>query len=180
MHIVFLGKPLSGKGTQAKLLAKHLKIKHISPGKLLRKEIKQKTKLAKIAQKHIQNGTLVPTKTILTLLKRNLPKGRSYILDGFPRNLAQARAFEKINAIDIVFEITCTNKTAYKRVAKRESEHRVDDKKEIIKKRMLDYKEETIPVLKYFKESKKVVKINGEKRIPTQFKEILKGIEKIK
>ena len=95
MHLVFLGAPGSGKGTQASLLVKELGYSHVSTGDLLRNEIKKGTTLGNKVSDVIKAGKLVEDSLVLELLKANCDlSGNKYIFDGFPRNIEQAKALE--------------------------------------------------------------------------------------
>jgi adenylate kinase len=114
MHrIVFLGPPGAGKGTQAGKLAKQLGIPHLSTGDLLRAAVAARTPLGVEAQGHMDAGRLVPDDLVLQILNERLaqPDARSgFLLDGFPRNLAQAKKLEKFTPVDAVlsFELPAT------------------------------------------------------------------------
>jgi adenylate kinase len=95
VHLIFIGAPGSGKGTQAKNLVKNLGFKHISTGDLLRAEIARETELGKRVTKIMESGNLVDDATVLELLEANLDLiSHSYIFDGYPRNIDQAKALE--------------------------------------------------------------------------------------
>lgn len=105
MRLVIIGIQGSGKGTQAKILSKKLKIPHISVGDLLR-DVKGKDK--KIIEKYMIKGKLSPVKITIKLLKERLKKQdakNGFILDGFPRNKEQTEILQKITDIDKVIEI---------------------------------------------------------------------------
>ncbi|MFN7064778.1 MAG: adenylate kinase [Aquificaceae bacterium] len=96
MILVFLGPPGSGKGTQAKGLSKDLGLLHISTGDLLREAVKQAVPLGKRAKEYMDKGELVPDELIVSLIEEVMPKDGGFILDGFPRTIAQAIALEKM------------------------------------------------------------------------------------
>jgi len=94
-QLILLGAPGSGKGTQAHRLVNEYKYNHISTGDLLRAEITKGSELGNVVKSILENGQLVDDDTVLSLLKANCDLGsKSYIFDGFPRNLEQARALE--------------------------------------------------------------------------------------
>lgn len=97
MRLIFLGAPGSGKGTQAKRLAKKYDLEHISTGDILRKAIEAKTELGLAARKFMDAGELVPDDVVLGLIKEELTGGRKgFIFDGFPRTRPQAEGLESI------------------------------------------------------------------------------------
>ncbi len=99
MRIVLLGPPGAGKGTQAKLLQDHFKIPQISTGDMLRRAVQSGTALGKQAKKFMDRGELVPDSVVLDLVEERLLADdcrKGFLLDGFPRTVAQAEAFEKI------------------------------------------------------------------------------------
>ena len=103
-----LGAPGSGKGTQAKFITKERNIPQISTGDLLRAAVKSESKLGLKAKEYMNTGTLVPDDLVLELLKEriNEPDCKSgFILDGYPRNLAQANSLSEITDIDLVVNI---------------------------------------------------------------------------
>jgi adenylate kinase len=109
-RFVFLGPPGAGKGTQAARAAAELGIAHLSTGDMLRRAVAQKTPLGLTAQGHMDAGRLVPDELVLEILTERLrePDTRAgFILDGFPRNLAQAERLESVTPLDavIAFEI---------------------------------------------------------------------------
>ena len=99
--LIFLGPPGSGKGTQTDLLARRLKIPAISAGELLRMEMKNKTKIGKVAKKIMEQGILVPDKLVRQVMEKRLSRPdtkNGFILDGFPRHYKQVRDLEEILA----------------------------------------------------------------------------------
>ncbi len=206
MRIVLLGKPMSGKGTQAQLLAKTLRIPHISTGDLLRDEVGKKTKLGLLAKKYMNKGALLPDDVMFALLRKRLPT-KGFILDGFPRDVAQARELDEITAIDLVIDFHCTDsiiirRTLARRVCRRchaiygldvppkkkgicdacggRLYQRADDNRKTITKRLRVYNEKTAPLIAYYKKQKRYFAVDGEKPISVVQKAVLTRIERIK
>ncbi len=99
MNLVLLGPPGAGKGTQAKILSDGLFLRHISAGDLLREELKKDSDLGKQAKKYIDAGELVPDSLVTKLIEQQILEGqgrKGFILDGFPRNQAQAESLDGI------------------------------------------------------------------------------------
>jgi adenylate kinase len=111
MNVVILGAPGSGKGTQARMLSEAFGLLHISTGDMLRKEIEEGTDLGMKAKGYVESGMLVPDDLIVDMVRRRISSdGRDFILDGFPRNVAQARELDKLlldlgRALDLVLYI---------------------------------------------------------------------------
>lgn len=178
MRLILLGPPGAGKGTQATLLCKRFKLKHLSVGDFLRKEYKKKTPLGLAAYTYWSKGILAPDKMILQVVEEHLPKN-NYLLDGHPRTIYEAKHLEKLQPTDLVFYLTSSKKVIIKRLLKRALiEGRKDDTLNVIKKRIDVYHTHTEPVLTYYK--KKLIKIEGN-RTPLQvYKDISKRITTLK
>lgn len=98
-NIIFIAPPAAGKGTQAKLLSAKYNIAHISTGDLLREEINKQTEIGKSIKKDLEQGNLVSNEVITSLLKNRITKldcQNGYILDGYPRNLEQAKKYDNL------------------------------------------------------------------------------------
>ena len=120
MNFVFLGAPGSGKGTQAAMLAEKLKIKTISTGEALRKEVLLQSEIGKDAKSYMDSGQLVPDNVVVGIIKKQLTEGdcdTGFILDGFPRNIKQAEDLGEMllligKKIDIVFDFQVAEEVA--------------------------------------------------------------------
>ncbi|MCX2971042.1 adenylate kinase [Streptomyces sp. TRM70308] len=127
MRIVLVGPPGAGKGTQAALLAKNLGIPHISTGDLFRANISQGTELGRRAQEYMRAGDLVPDEITIGMAKDRMEQpdaASGWLLDGFPRNLAQAEALDELlrdagQALDSVLDLEVPEDEVVKRIAGR-------------------------------------------------------------
>ena len=122
MKLILLGAPGAGKGSHAKLISNKYKIPQISMGDIIRGNIKKGTKLGKELKKFTEGGNLVTDDLVIRLLKSRIKKkdcAKGYILDGFPRTIAQANALEKITEIDNVLLLDCSEKTVLQRLGGR-------------------------------------------------------------
>lgn len=123
MKIILLGPPGTGKGTQAEFISEKYKIPHISTGDMFRENMEKKTKLGVEAKQYIEQGTLVPYKVTIGMLKERLKKAdckKGFILDGFPRTIEQAKTLEKMDIkIDVVLNITSSDETIVLRLGGR-------------------------------------------------------------
>ena len=122
MKIVLLGAAGSGKGTLCEELTKALNIPSISTGDLFRDNIKNKTPIGIEAERYVSNGIPVPDSVVLTMLNERLKKAdckNGYILDGYPRSIAQAKELQKISKIDYVFNLDVPKATLLHRITGR-------------------------------------------------------------
>lgn len=177
MKLAIIGIPGSGKGTQAKLIAKEFKLKRIAVGKILRNEIKTNSRKGKILEKYMNKGLLAPNKIVNKLVLKNTPKD-NFIIDGFPRDKRQLKIAKKLN-LDKVILLTLPKKEVRKRINKRKKlQGRIDDKKQTLETRLKLYDKNFPKIIKHFKN--KLIKINGNQTIKKVFKDIKKELEKIK
>ncbi len=170
MRVVFLGPPGSGKGTQASLLAKRLGVPAISTGEILRDAVRRKTALGQQAQAVMEKGELVSDDLILALVGERVaaPDARGgFILDGFPRTLAQARAFDATladggEALSAVLNFTVPEEQLTARMLGRaQAEGRADDRPETIRERFRVYREKTEPLVGFYRDRALLADIDG-------------------
>ena len=166
MRVVLLGAPGAGKGTQAEKLAEKLQIPHLSTGELFRHNIRTGTKLGLEAKRYLDAGDLVPTELTNELVDDRLTEpdtGDGFILDGYPRSVPQAQALHDMlerrgTQLDAVLEFRVPEDELLERLRAR---GRADDSDEVILNRMNVYRDETAPLLEYYRNELKTVDAVG-------------------
>ena len=159
LRLIFLGPQGSGKGTQASRLARLMGVPHISTGAMLRDAVAEGTELGKKADTIMQAGDLVPDDLVVAMVGERLAQPDAacgYILDGFPRNVSQARALDEVLGVplDGLVQLDVPHEELMKRMLLRaESEGRADDTEEGISRRLAIYWEETAPLSDYYRET---------------------------
>lgn len=199
MKLLIFGPQGSGKGTQAKMIAKKYGLNHISPGAIMRHEIEEKSELGKEIEPLIDAGKLVPTEKIMKIVKNAMSKNPNFIFDGFPRELHQAKEFDKITEIDKAILLEVPDEISVNRIAGRRTcdegheyhiefmppkkegfcdkdglplHKRDDDEEDAIKQRLKIYHEKTEPVIRHYDSKGKILRIDGNKAIEKVFEEI--------
>ncbi len=175
LHLIIFGPQGSGKGTQADIIAKQYDLEHISTGAIFREEIKSESDLGKKLKALLEGGSLAPddlTNSIIDKrLKQLIKQGKGFILDGYPRTIAQAE-FIDVMGIDYVFLLNISDAEAMDRLMKRfsqadENNKRHDDADEsAIKRRLASYHKYTKPLVDFYKEKNIFYEINGSLAIP--------------
>ena len=167
---IFLGPPGAGKGTQAKLLSGHLGIAHVSTGALLRSAVADGTELGRKVKSFIEVGELVPDELILGLVRETLegPARGGCILDGYPRNLAQAQALAGMledlgREVAGVIRLDVPEDVLVARIAGRaKQEGRADDCEETVRNRLRIYEEQTAPLVGFYRSAGALTDVVGE------------------
>lgn len=179
MNIILFGPPGAGKGTQAKKLQNEYNIPHLSTGDIFRAAIKNETPLGVKVKSILDSGELVPDQTVVDLVADELRKEKyqdGYILDGFPRTVVQAKAFDTFldkndDNLDSFISLSVPEDELIKRILSR-GEGRTDDTEEKIRTRLDVYRKETEPVIKHYKNQNKVQEIDGTGTIDEIFERI--------
>jgi len=210
MRIIVLGPQGSGKGTQAVMLSEKYSIPHISTGDLFRMNLKNKTKLGQTAAKYINKGNLVPDEVTNQMVKQRISEPdckKGFILDGYPRNLSQAKALSSFVELDAVLDIEISEHETIERLSgrrvcqscgqnfhiqfnlpKKEGicdkcggtlMHRQDDYPDAILTRLNIYKKETSPIKQHYEKQGILRTVNGSQSIEGVFTEILFNLRKV-
>lgn len=171
INLILFGPPGSGKGTQAKKLAERFNLLHISTGDLFRYELGNNTPLGQEARKYMERGELVPDEITIGMLRNKLeahPEVAGYIFDGFPRTIPQAEALDELLAskgqeITALIALDVPDEEIIRRILLRgrESGRADDQSEEIVRNRINNYREQTVPVYEYYAASDKSRTING-------------------
>lgn len=190
INIVLLGPPAAGKGTQiAKITAHYDNLVQIGPGELMREHVKNKTALGKMISSYVNKGMLAPSDIVIGLVEEQMKAnqdGTRFLLDGFPRSMAQAKPLDKLLAkydhpLDGVIFLEVPDSIVKERIQKRaKSSKRADDQSEdCINKRLQVYHEETLPVIKYYEQQNKLYKVSGIGSIEEVFARIMDVVKTI-
>ncbi len=176
MQLIFMGPPGAGKGTQAQLLAALWKIPHISTGDILRACVVAKTALGQKAQAYMDAGDLVPDQLLMDIVQERMNQpdaSAGWILDGFPRTVPQAAFFDKL-LCDVGSEGGSSGKDCALRavnldvpdhvlVARLLSRGRQDDNEETIRRRLQVYREQTEPLIEFYRNREQLVAVDGDR-----------------
>jgi adenylate kinase len=184
MRLILIGPPGAGKGTQAQRLVERHGLVQLSTGDMLRSAVKAGTPVGKRAQVIMDRGDLVPDDIMVEIIADRLEQPDSaggFILDGFPRTVAQAEALTRLLRdkglkLDAVIEIAASEETLVSRIEKRARETggaRADDTVETLKKRLKVYREQTAPVADYYRRQGALRSVDGMKSMD----EVTKAIE---
>lgn len=190
MNILLLGPQGSGKGTQAKKIASTYGIPHISSGDLYRDAIARGTELGKEVEPILAAGDLVPDEITIPLIRDRLSRGDTvpgFILDGYPRNLAQAEALDAMleelgRGLDVVFAFLVPERRhLIDRLLRRaEEEGRPDDTLEVIERRLATYERETEPLIEHYRATRSnVVGLHAQRTIDEVFNEIEQSLSAV-
>ena len=169
-RLIFLGPPGAGKGTQAKALAEHWNIPHISTGEILRQGLQEQTALGIKAQSYMDRGELVPDILVQEMVQERLNQPdaqHGWILDGFPRTVNQAVFLEELlvkldQSGEMVVSLEVPDDVVVARLLAR---GRKDDSEDVIRRRLEVYRLETAPLINHYHERQKLLKVNGNQSL---------------
>ncbi|WP_171153445.1 adenylate kinase [Flexivirga aerilata] len=170
MRLIILGPPGAGKGTQAELIAAERGIPHISTGDIFRDNIKRETPLGVQVKGILDSGGYVPDEVTNEIVADRLAQDDAkdgFLLDGYPRTLAQVKALDELlagdgHALDAVLELQVDEQELVQRLVKRaETSGRADDTEDVIRERQEIYRRETAPLVQTYTERDLVVDVDG-------------------
>ncbi|MCA9369686.1 MAG: nucleoside monophosphate kinase [Pseudomonadales bacterium] len=179
MKLVLIGIQGAGKSTQGNLLSERYNLPYLSSGHIFREMAKEKTKLGRWLKETLNAGALVPDDTTLEVVLTYLEKPEyeaGYILDGFPRTVPQAEAFN--GGVDQVVYLAVSDREALWRISGRVSD-REDETLSAIRKRIELFHEHTEPVTQYYKSQEKLCIVDGEETVEEVFAAITKQLDTI-
>lgn len=210
MNLIIMGAPGAGKGTQAEIIAARENIPAISTGQILRDAMAAGTELGKTAKGYVENGDLVPDEIVIGIVRDYLKSdacANGFILDGFPRSIAQAEALEKMGVvIDAVLSIDVSDERIVARMLGRRvckcgaSYHidykpskvegicdkcsselyiRADDKAETVLTRLHNYHGQTEPLLAFYNERGKLIRVEGQEEVEDTTRLVREALAKV-
>jgi len=184
-NLALFGPPGSGKGTQAGFLHLELGLEHIATGEMLRLERSLGTELGQTLAAYLDSGRLVPDEVIVAMIRHHLSEPKAdagFVLDGFPRTVAQARALQEMLAtlerpLDLAVVLDVGDQELVARLSRRaELEGRGDDVPAVIAERLRIYREQTEPVLEYLGAALPVVRLDGTQAVAEVSRSLLRAI----
>ena len=176
-----MGPPGAGKGTQAKALAQHWNIPHISTGDILRQALKERTPLGIEAQTYMDKGELVPDELVEAMVEERLNQSDTnsgWILDGFPRTVLQAAFLEKLlqslnQGSEKVVNLDVPDEVVIERLLQR---GRTDDTEDVIRRRLQIYRSQTSPLIDYYSDRHQLLMVNGNQSLEDVTAELKEAI----
>jgi len=166
MQMVFIGPPGAGKGTQAERIVTTYEMAHLSTGDMLRAARDAQTDVGRQAEQYMSAGQLVPDEIIVAIIAERLEQADchgGFLLDGFPRTIPQAEALDQMlqqrgKPLDVVLELRVPEEELFQRLAGR---GRADDNPEVIRQRLVAYREQTEPLLQYYEKQDLLRSVDG-------------------
>jgi adenylate kinase len=188
LNVLILGPQGSGKGTQARRISSEYGVAHLATGDMFRAAIAARTPLGLEVEPILAAGELVPDELTIRLMRERLAEdaaARGFVLDGFPRTMAQAEALDELlesieRPLDAVLELQVSDEVCLQRLIRRvEGEGRTDDSPDAIARRLAIYHAETEPLIGHYLPTGKVVGINGEGDADGVWAQIQDALERV-
>lgn len=190
MRLVLLGPPGAGKGTQAVWLSEHFRCPVIATGEVFRSHVAEGTPLGRLAQEYLDRGDLVPDEVVINMVMERLAAqpewdGGGFVLDGFPRTVAQAEALDaKLDAagvpLDAALFFEITEDELFRRLAGRSAVlHRADDTAPTIRHRLEVFAIKTRPLVDYYQRRRLLLPVDAIGRMDEVTSRILEGLDQL-
>jgi adenylate kinase len=188
LNLLVLGPQGAGKGTQAMRIAAEYEIPHVSTGDMFRAAIAAGSELGKQVEPILASGKLVPDEITIALIRERLGKPdaqNGFVLDGFPRNLAQADALDEMlteigRGLDAILFFDLPDEVVTERLLRRgEDEGRADDAPDVIAERLRTYHDQTEPVVEHYRVTGRLVPLHGERAIDEVWSEVQQALERL-
>ncbi len=188
MDLLVLGPQGAGKGTQAERISEEFGIPHISTGDMFRAAVAAGTDLGRIVEPLTARGILVPDEVTIALIRERLAEDdarEGFVLDGFPRNLAQAEALDELLAgigrgLDAILFFDVPDEVGTERALRRARiEGRTDDTREVIARRLATYHSETEPIVEHYRATGKLVPLHAGRTIEEVWAEISSSLQRL-
>jgi adenylate kinase len=187
MRVLLVAPPGAGKGTQGALIATHFGIPHVATGDLLRDHVARRTELGRAVQDCLSKGELVPDDIVLDMVRAAFleakEKGGGYVLDGMPRNMAQARALYEIGrglemTANVALHLKADDDELTRRLLARAAlEGRSDDTEDVIRRRLAVYHEVTYPIVDWYASRGILVSVDAVRPVDRVARQILTALE---
>jgi adenylate kinase len=187
MRILLVAPPGAGKGTQGALIATHFNVPHIATGDLLRDNVARRTALGRAVQERLDRGELVPDEIVLDMVRGAFidakERGVGYVLDGMPRNMAQAQALYQIGlslamTANVALHLKADDDELIRRLLARAAlERRSDDTEEVIRRRLALYHEVTYPIVDWYSSRGILVSVDAMRPVDRVARQILTALE---
>jgi adenylate kinase len=187
MRVLLIAPPGAGKGTQGAIIAAHFDIPHIATGALLRDHVARQTELGRVVEERLDRGELVPDGIVLDMVRQAVVEakeaGGGYVLDGVPRNMAQARALYGIcRELDMTANVALHLQVAEDELIRRllaraALEHRSDDTEDVIRRRLDLYRTLTLPIVDWYAERGILVSVDAMRPVQRVGRQILTALE---
>ncbi len=187
LNIALFGPPGAGKGTQSEYLVKRFNLFYISTGDLLRRELAEGSKLGEEARGVIASGGLVPDEIIVQIIEKTIqdnPQASGFLFDGFPRTFVQAYILDGLmirlnTSLTCLINLALPEETSVSRLLKRgESSGRLDDNETVIRTRLREYHEKTLPVLQFYRDKGQQFDVDATRSVEQVREDIVRILDK--
>ena len=188
MRLILFGPPGAGKGTQAAAISEKLSVPHIATGDILRENVRNETELGVRAKQYMDQGDLVPDKVVIAMVEERIKRDDAadgFLLDGYPRTVAQAEALDDTlaadgKAIDAVIRLLVDDDELVSRLLRRAQEQgRSDDTREVIENRLAVYRNETELLVDLYRERGLLHDVDGTGSVSEVRQRILEAVRDV-